>query len=72
MPSVYILLARTETFFSRAIHIATGDPPRFGRLRQNYTAFPGKLPALLSHRLIKTATTIYWVYGTKKGVNFPI
>ena len=35
MPSVYILLARTETFFSRAIHIATGDPYTHASLSLN-------------------------------------
>ena len=35
MPSVYILLARTETFFSRAIHVATGDPYTHASLALN-------------------------------------
>ena len=35
MRSVYILLARTETFFSRAIHVATGEPYTHASLSLN-------------------------------------
>ncbi len=35
MRSVYILLARTDTFFSRAIHTATGDPYTHASLALN-------------------------------------
>lgn len=35
MPSVYILLVRTGTVFSRAIHIATGDPYTHASLSLN-------------------------------------